>query len=279
MVVEREVFESGEKIASLLTTTISEYTVSGDRIVFSYPGIAAAQMNDAIRATLYIKDAEGKEYVSPVLETSVATYLDGLLGVYASDAKMVTLIMDMLNYGAAAQIYFDRHANAPVNEAFDSFTTYASYASADFTAVLEDLSATTDAEGKSGKLNQGLDLGTRIGIQYKVTLPAGVAAEDVSLVITDGKGNTLETLSLNGENVDSKGRYIVNFYGSTSKDMRRVVYATAYADGTAITGTYAYSISSYAWGIQENASMMDENLVNVTRMMMLYGDSAKAYFG
>ena len=280
LVVEREVYETGAKESYLMTTTINEYTVSGDRIIFSYPGISAAQMNDAIKATLYVKTASGQEYVSPVLETSVATYLNGLLGTYANDSKMLTLIMDMLNYGAAAQIYFDRHADSLVNEAFESFKTYASYASADFSTALEDLSATENAEGKSGKLNLGLDLGTRIGIQYKVTLPADIAAEDVSLVIKDANGNTLETLALTGEDVtvDSRGRYIVSFYGSTSKDMRRVVYATAYANGTAITGTYAYSNSTYAWGTQENASTMDAKLVAVTRAMMLYGDSATEYF-
>ena len=238
-------------------------------------------MNDAIRATLYVKDAKGQEYFSPVLETSVATYLNGLLGAYADDAKMLTLIMDMLNYGAAAQIYFDRHADALVNEAFDSFKTYASYASADFASVLKDLSFVMNAEGKSGKLNIGLDLGTRIGIQYKVTLPAGIAAEDVTLEIADAGGKILETLTLTGEGVttDAKGRYVVNFYGSTSRDMRRVVYATAYANGQAITGTYGYSISTYAWGVQENASAMTPELVALTRAMMLYGDSASVYFG
>ena len=283
LIVEREVYETGAKEATLLTTEIHDYTLSDDgRVVFSYPGIAAAQMNDAIRATLYIKDASGKEYVSPVLNTSVATYLDGLLGIYANDSKMLTLIMDMLNYGAAAQIYFDRHADSLVNKAFPSFATYASYASAGFSTALEDLSATENAEGKSGKLNLGLDLGTRIGIQYKVTLPADVAAEDVSLVIADADGNTLETLTLTGEDVsmDNKGRYVVNFYGSTSKDMRRVVYATAYANGEVITGTYAYSISTYAWGVQENAEQLgNPNLVAVTRAMMLYGDAAADYFG
>ena len=117
-----------------------------------------------------------------------------------------------------------------------------------------------------------------IGIQYKVTLPEGINAEDATLVITDENGNELETIEVSTGTVDSKGRYVVNFYGSTSRDMRRVVYATAYANGAAITGTYAYSISSYAWGIQENASAMDANLVAVTRAMMLYGDSAAEYF-
>ena len=278
LVVERDVYESGAKEATVEAMTIREYKVENGRLIFSYPGIAAAQMNDAIRATFYIKDASGKEYVSPVVNTSVATYLDGLLSASASDTKMVTLIMDMLNYGAAAQVYFDRHADAPVNEAFESFKTYASYASADFKTALENLSATENAEGKAGKLNLGLDLGTRIGIRYKVTVPTDVNVKDVTLVITDSNGNVLETLQVAGNPADDRGRFIVNFYGSTSRDMRRVVYATAYAKGEAITGTYAYSISTYAWGVQENASVQPENLVNVTRAMLLYGDSAANYF-
>ena len=278
LVVERDVYETGAAQATVETMTISEYKIEGGRLIFSYPGIAAAQMNDSIRATLHIKDASGKEYVGPVVSTSVAAYLDGLLTNSASDTKLVTLIMDMVNYGAAAQIYFDRHADALVNEAYQSFKTYASYASADFTNALENLATTEGADGKNGKLNLGLDLGTRIGIQYKVTVPADVNAEDVTLVITDAQGNELETLAVAGNATDSRGRYLVNFYGSSSRDMRRVVYATAYANGVAITGTYAYSISTYAWGIQENASVQPAELVTVTRAMMLYGDSATEYF-
>ena len=246
LVVERDIYETGAAQATVETTTIDEYKIENSRLIFSYPGIAAAQMNDAIRATLHIKTSDGKEYVSPVLNTSVATYLDGLLSGSASDTKMVTLIMDMLNYGAAAQVYFDRHADAPVNVAFESFKTYASYASADFTKVLENLATSEGTDGKAGKLNLGLDLGTRIGIQYKVTVPADVNVEDVTLVVTDANGNVLETLTVAGNPTDNKGRYIVNFYGFTSRDLRRVVYATAYAGGEAITGTYAYSISTYA---------------------------------
>ena len=278
LVVERDVYASGAAEATVETMIISDYTINGDRMVFSYPGISAAQMNDAIRATLYVKDASGKEYVGPVYNTSIAFYLDGLLKASAADTKLVTLIMDMVNYGAAAQVYFDRHADALVNEAYDSFKTYASYASADFTTALENMATTEGSDGKPGKLNIGLDLGTRIGAQYKVTIPAGVNVEDISLVVTDAEGNVLETMAVAGNPTDSKGRYLVNFYGFTSRDMRRVVYATAYVNGEAITGTYGYSISTYAWGIQTNAASQPENLVNVTRAMMLYGDSAAAYF-
>ena len=278
LVVERDVYASGAADAAVETMTISNYKIENGRMIFSYPGISAAQMNDAIRATLHVKDASGKEYVGPVYNTSIAFYLDGLLKASAADTKLVTLIMDMVNYGAAAQVYFDRHADALVNEAYESFKTYASYASADFTTALENMATTEGVDGKPGKLNIGLDLGTRIGAQYKVTVPAGVNVEDISLVVTDAEGNVLETMAVAGNPTDSKGRYLVNFYGFTSRDMRRVVYATAYVNGEAITGTYGYSISTYAWGIQTNAASQPENLVNVTRAMMLYGDSAAAYF-
>ena len=278
ILVQRDVYATGAKEPTVETTVISDYSVEGDRLVFSYPGIAAAQMNDNITAVLYVKDAKGKEFVGPNVETSVTANLNGLLGAYAADAKMVTLIMDMVNYGAAAQIYFDRHTDALANETYENFITYASYASADFTTQLENLATTENTEGKAGKLNLGLDLGTRIGIQYKVTVPANVNAEDVTLVITDAEGKEIETLAVGGNATDNKGRYIVNFYGNTSTQMRRMVYATAYANGEAITGTYGYTVSTYAWGIQENASLQPAELVAVTRALMLYGDSAANYF-
>ena len=72
-----------------------------------------------------------------------------------------------------------------------------------------------------------MNFGTRIAIRYKVALLKNVAAEDVSLVITESKENVLETIEVAGDTNDSKGRYVANFCGSTSKDMRRVACVTA----------------------------------------------------
>ena len=277
LVVERDVYATGAAAATVQTTTVTDYTVADGRLIFAYPGISAAQMNDAIRATLHVKDADGKEYVSPVLNTSVAAYLDALLQAYASDTNLLSLVMDMVNYGTAAQIYYDRHADAPVKEAFESFQTYAGYASADLKTALEDLSGTISNGNASATITQGLDLSTRVGITYKVTLPADVNAADARLVVKDAEGNELESFDLSSGTVDSKGRYCVTFFGSTSRDMRRVVCATVMAEGEAISDTCTYSISSYAHAIA-NTPGMPEALVNLTRLMVIYGDSAEAYF-
>ena len=277
--VARDVYGSdGSKTVE--TVILDEYVNDGKRLVFTLKGISSAQMNDAIRATLHIKDAQGREYVSPVRSTSVTTYLKDLLEAQPTgNEKLYTLIMDMLNYGAAAQRYFNRHVDAPANTAFEIFKKYEGYASANLSAPLEDMYAMSENAGASGKLNLTIDLGTRIGITYKVTLPEGIAAEEAVIIVKDAAGSELERLEIAGNPTDSKGRYIVNFYGSTSRDMRRVVYATGYANGKAITGTYAYSISTYAWGVQDVTAGWPANLVNVTRAMMLYGDSANVYFG
>ncbi|MBR5570195.1 MAG: hypothetical protein IKW10_04795, partial [Oscillospiraceae bacterium] len=277
LVVERDMYNS-DGTTDVNTMTITESTVENGRLIFNYPGISAAQMNDGIRATLHIKDAAGKEYVSPVQDTSVATYLDALLLASTSNAKMVTLIIDMVNYGAAAQVYFNRHADAPVNMAFDSFKKYASYASTDFRTQLEDMTSQIPVAGATAALSQTLDLGTRIGISYKAKLPAGVDPADAKLVIKDASGKELAVIDLSTGELDSKNRYVVIFDGSTTTDMRRVVYATIMVNGVAISNTYTYSISSYAYSLQQNTSLAPD-LANLTKMMVLYGDSAADLFG
>ena len=97
------------------------------------------------------------------------------------------------------------------------------------------------------------------------------------LFIRDDRGNDLEVIDLSTGTVDSKGRYVVTFYGSSSRDMRRMVYAVVTANGRVVSNTYTYSVSSYACQIA-GAEGVSDTLRNVTRLMVIYGDSAEAYF-
>ena len=277
LVVEKDIYGSDGSV-TVDVQILREYTVMDGRVVFTYSGISAAQMNDEIRLILHIFDSYGNEYVTKEKTTSVANYLKGLLeAMPTGQDKLYTLIMDMLNYGTAAQMYFDRHTDAPVNEAFPIFAEYASYASAGLNTALENLGGQIANEGSVAKLNQALDLGTRVGITYKVTLPEGMDPADAKLVIKDAEGKVLDTLEVAGNATDSRGRYLVTFYGSTSRDMRRVVYATVISGDAAISDTYTYSISTYAWGVYLQGG--DPELIALTQAMVMYGDSAVAYFG
>ena len=132
---------------------------------------------------------------------------------------------------------------------------------------------------EGAKLNMSLDLATRIRIQYKVTLPESVNAEDAVLVIRDSKGKELARMDVDaGEIETNTGRYIHFFDGLDSRQMRDVIYATVYANGEAVTATYSYSIATYAY-IASTSAAASQNLVTLTERMVIFGDSALAHFG
>lgn len=83
-----------------------------------YSGFAAKEMCDEVTVTVH--DSTGKE-LSTAWVDSIRAYCDRMLLKYntSSHPKLVTLIADMLNYGAACQVFFDYNtgnlANAGLN--------------------------------------------------------------------------------------------------------------------------------------------------------------------
>ena len=98
------------------TTRITSFKEQGDDCVFSFENIAPQTMNDELSATLYATK-EGALYGSNTLKTSVRSYVEFLLDNYSSDkyAKLRTLIVDLLDYGAVAQEYRNYKTDALVN--------------------------------------------------------------------------------------------------------------------------------------------------------------------
>ena len=88
----------------MTASQFSEVTSEGKTYyVFSLPGIAPNQMNDTVKLTLHaVKD--GKEYVSAPTEYSAAEYCYSMLKK-TDDAELRTLLVNLLDYGAAAQHY------------------------------------------------------------------------------------------------------------------------------------------------------------------------------
>jgi uncharacterized protein YnzC (UPF0291/DUF896 family) len=82
-------------------------TVGGvECYIIIYGGIAAKEMSDLIEVTVY--NAAG-EPVSSVKKDSIRDYAHRLLNLYEEDDskdQLLTLLVDMLNYGAACQTYF-----------------------------------------------------------------------------------------------------------------------------------------------------------------------------
>ena len=85
-------------------------TVGGVKCkTFTFTNITAKQMTDNVYARAYTV-RNGKEYYSKVIKYSILDYAYsklGKTGTATTDAKLINLLEKMLEYGAAAQIYYN----------------------------------------------------------------------------------------------------------------------------------------------------------------------------
>jgi len=97
-----------------LETQWATYTGQGSSYVAQTTGCAAKQMGDLRWFEPYVLLEDGSMYYDRVVTSSVANYAQKILQGNYSD-EMKSLAVAMLNYGAAAQTYFDYRADALVN--------------------------------------------------------------------------------------------------------------------------------------------------------------------
>lgn len=92
---------------ALLENSGTEVIDGVNCIIFNYKGLAAKQMTDVIYARAYVKVGT-QEYYSEAKKYSVLQYAYNKMGKTSDgtdNEKLITLLEDMLNYGALAQNY------------------------------------------------------------------------------------------------------------------------------------------------------------------------------
>ena len=247
---------------------VSDYTVDGDYYKFSFSNIAPDKMNDTITATLYATRG-GVEY-SDELEYSIAQYCYSMLSKEGTSDALRTLLVDLLRYGAASQIYTGHHTDALVDAALTAEQlAWGTAADPDMTSVAN--ADYHEVEDPSVVWNGvSLNLRDSITMQFIFTVSS---VEGITIKVENGNGDILKEISAD-ELAISGGYYIAKFNGLTAGQMSDTVYVTAYLGDTAISNTVAYSIESYAYAKQNDSN---ENLANLVKAMMNYGNAAVAY--
>ena len=251
-------------------STVSTYTDNGQYYVFSFSNIAPDRMNDTITATLYGTRGD-KQYVCIRINYSIAEYCYTALSDNTQPAKLRTLLVDLLNYGAASQIYTGHNTSSLVNA--DLTATQLAWGTTDPVAL------TSVTNSPNGQLTDpevrwkavGLKLGNSITMQFVFS-----AADTTGLTvkIKDGiDGNVLKEYT--ASSFESSGTYyLVSFRELTVGQMSDTVYVTAYRGDTPVSGTLTYSVESYACAKQNDA---DAKLASLVIAMMKYGNSAYAF--
>ena len=219
---------------------------------------------------------DGVTYTSQEDIYSIKTYATNMLGS-SSDAKLKTLLVDMLNYGAEAQKYFSYRTDALVNKDLNENQLALG------TATLKELKDTskpgTNNAATANFAGKALRLGNSIEVMYYLKFAKDQDMTNIKLKLSykDVNGNTYsdEIPASKFEDFSGSAQIKIAYYGGVvAKDARCVITAGIYDGDTLISETCDYSIECYA-----KSKSTDEKLGAIVTSIMKYCDSATAYFG
>jgi hypothetical protein len=236
-------------------------------MVFPFNKVSANMMTDDVVIKLYgIYDGEVVE--GRVLTYSVMAYLKS--SIRNATGKNLTLIVDLVNYGAAAQIFTGRHTDNLVN----SWLTDAQRAVATADRTANNITNTTyeTIDNPTSKFNTvGIILEAAITVRYKITVPT-TEGVSVQIKVSD------KTFVIDAADFESLGnnQYYLYFDGLHSAQLSREIYATVLKDGVAISNTLQYSVESFV-AAKISDTKTDEKTLNLVKAMLRYGDAAYAF--
>ena len=253
------VFHTGSKIQ-----TVTDYEISGGKYIFSCTNLAPSQAGDTITAELHATLNGEEETFS--IDYSVARYCYDILEE-TDNPTLRTLLVDLLNYGAAAQVY--------------SWYKDKTLCNADLTAEQKAWGTTADPvltshldeEYETVENPKAVWEAAGLVLDHAITMRFRFTAENIENLIVKIRCDDQEwTISSFEASADKENQYYAYFNGLTARQMRQVVYVTVYEGDTAVSNTITYSMETYACNKQDEPRLGD-----LVKAMMRYGDSAAAY--
>ena len=250
---------------------VTDYKETDKYYVFSYKGINPQLMNDNVTAVLHAKN-KSEEYTSPEKIMSVREDAYTMLDRYSDDehSKLRTLLVDLLNYGAAAQIYAGYQTDNLVNS--DLTDVQKDWASKDTTEFknIRNLNYKTISNPTAEWKTCSLVLKNSIMVKVKFSAK-DVENKTVEIVLKNAKFTyTKDDFVNNGD-----GTYYVYCNELFANELSDDLLFTIYENGVPCSNTMLFSVESYARLVRDNYK--DKPLDKMTTAMMLYGNSAKAY--
>lgn len=263
------------------------YNSATGRYLISTPGIPAKKLGDTVFMKLYVKLADGSYVYSKLFSYSPKDYANNQLK-NSADGNLKSLMVAMLNYGAAAQSYF---SYKPYNPANGSLTAEQKALTIGYnTGMVPGSGSVTTAKagiftnsGGFSKRIPAVSFGSAFSIEYFFT-PAYAPSGNVTLYYwTQADYNAVSTLQpsnasgriLMTQNDD--GSYHCTVTGIAAKDLNQTIYvAGGYKSGSSnhCTGVLPYSIGTYC-ASQVSKATEAKDLAAATAV---YGYYADAYF-
>ena len=243
--------------------------------VFYYRGIAAKEMGEIVYVKL-VAEKDGVRYESHVDEYSIGTFAYNRLEK-STNAKFKRLIVDMLNYGAAAQVYFGHNTGNLVNAQLTAAQRALGTAS---DPVLTSVERTVINNNKTvTKVQKNVSFASNIDLIYRLTFDQSQSLDAVRMVIkytTASGGKHEESIPFSRFRSNSNGTYDVYVSSIAAKDLGTEVEAAVYDGENLISDTLYYSIETFVYNRLQKSN--SETFKKLIIDAMKYSRSAQNYF-
>ena len=266
---ETATFETAETVKPGLTKSEYGYGQQTD-------GIAAKEYADTLYFRVYVKDNAGVCHYGPLSKYGVRSYAENMI---RKNKPVKQLCIEMLHYGAAAQLYFDYNTGDLANKNIAAQYPAAQW---DPNALTPLASAATDIV-PTGDVNlhgHSLSLAGAIAMNHYYRKPAFAVQEAELLVWNRVPGTLTEATAARVPMIfDGKDYAAVSvevpsrYYGETVFVCARFVDTDGNVHYSAVSG---YSPEKYAASkIKQNKNPL---LVETMKKMVMYGEEAQRYF-
>ena len=253
----------------------SDKTLTSNSIVyciFDYTGISPQALGDDVSITFYgVKD--GVTYNGNAYKYSATDYIKSTLNKPTSSAKLKTLLVDLVYYGEACQVYQNYKTDNLLTDILtDEQKALRSTADLNLTNIKN--ASYETCENRLVKFGTALRLNNSVEIAIPLNM-TNVTLDDLSFKVKISSRTLTYTYAENPDNFEKgkDGYWYFYFDGVYANQMSDEVFITAYKGDEQVSYTLKYSVESYA------ATVTDAKLKAVTDAMMRYGNSAKAYAG
>ena len=240
--------------------------------IFYYTGISPQALGDNVSITFYgIKD--GVTYNGNAYKYSATDYIKSTLNKPTSSAKLKTLLVDLVYYGEACQVYQNYKTDNLLTDILtDDQKAFHSTGNLNLTNIKNSKYSLCD--NRLVKFGTALRLNNSVKMAIAMNM-TNVTLEELSLKVKKGSRTMTYSYSKNPENFGKgkDGYWYFYFDGVYANQMSDEVLITAYKGSEQVSYTLKYSVESYA------AIVTDAKIKAVTDAMMRYGNSAKAYVG
>ena len=253
-------------------------------------GIPAKNLGDTLYFKIYAKLSDGSYIYSGLYNYSAKTYAQERLA-NSSNEELKALCVALLNYGAAAQQYFNykpyKLMNAGLTDAQKALVDdYAPGMVNDLFYVSSGKIGAFKSTGGFSNLHPKVSLGGAFSINYYFTpinTPDGAlmfyywTQDDYNSVSVLTKENASGSMAMSANGFT--GEYWMEYGGIGAKRIDETVFVAGVYESngqTYCTGVIPYSLGAYFKDRIENSTA--ETLVNLSKFSAVYGYYAKVYF-